>query len=291
MRVLLAIEAFKSSEWAVRAITNQMKPDDAEVSILHVIPRYASPETVSRAREFAAKVEAQLKRSGFKAAAAIAEGDPRSIVVDHASRWKADLIVVGSDGRPGFARFLTRSAAADIARRSPCSVQVVRTPVAQSRILLVTNDSRDGSEDSQGALQQLIAQKIPQGTEVRVLQLIEALPLLADGHVWRSGEELANARQEQYRKAESFLQHAAQALRSAGFQASTAIGQRISASTVTDTAKQWHAGLIMMGSSNPTEDDLRFARVSAEIAGQETWSVQIARTVPIPSPRQEEVLV
>ena len=41
MRVLLAIEAFKSSEWAVQAITNQMKPGNAEVSILHVIPRYA----------------------------------------------------------------------------------------------------------------------------------------------------------------------------------------------------------------------------------------------------------
>ena len=170
---------------------------------------------MSQAREFAARVETQLRLAGFKAAAAIAEGDPRSVVIDHASRWKADLIVMGSDGRAGFARFLTRSAAADIARRSPCSVQVVHAhPVAQSRILLII---QDGSEVSQGALQQLIAQKIPQGTEVRVLQLIEALPLLADGHVWRSGEELANARQEQYRKAESSLLHSAQALRSAGF--------------------------------------------------------------------------
>jgi nucleotide-binding universal stress UspA family protein len=272
-----------------------MKPGNAEVSILHVIPRYASPETVSQARAFAARVETQLRLAGFKAAAAIAEGDPRSVVIDHASRWKADLIVMGSDGRAGLARFLTPSTAAHIARRSSCSVQVVRTPVAQSRILLIMNGSEgrlgDGSEISQGALQQLISQKRPEGTEVRILHLIEALPLLADGQVWRSNEELADARQKQYREAESSLLHSAQALRSAGFQTSTVIGQSIDASTVTDTAKRWRAELIMMGSYNPTEDgDLQFARVAAEIAGQETWSVQIARTEAIASPRREEVL-
>jgi nucleotide-binding universal stress UspA family protein len=247
---------------------------------------------VSQAREFAAKVEAQLTRVGFKADAAIAEGDPRSVVSDHASRWKADLIVVGSDGRPGFARFLTRSAATDIARRSSCSVQVVRTPVAQSRILLIMNGSGDGSEISQGALQQLIAQKKPQGTEVRILNLIEALPLLADGQVWQSDDALANARQQQYRKAESSLLHSAETLRSAGFQASTVIGQNINASTVTDTAKRWQAGLIMLASYDPKENsDLPFARVAAEIAGQETWSVQIARPLAIPTPKYEEALV
>lgn len=274
MRVLLAIETPQSSERAVNAIVHQMDPANTEVSILRVLPRSSSVQLLKEAREHAAQVENRLVQAGFPAQAAVAEGDPEDTVVDHASRWKADLIVVGAHERTGLSRFLKKSFADAIARRSPCSVQVVRTPSVHSKILLAIDDS----ESCEAALRQLIAQNQPQETEVRVLHMIEPMPLIPDGQVWHSDAELAVARQEQYRNAEGLARRAAETLRDAGFQVSTVIEKGNPKSVVMDSAKRWQAGLIMFGSQcRKGLDRVPMGNVSRDVAVQATCSVQITR--------------
>jgi nucleotide-binding universal stress UspA family protein len=53
-------------------------------------------------------------------------GDPRSVILDLAHTWSADLIVLGSHGRRGWDRFLMGSVAEGVAVHAHCSVEVIR---------------------------------------------------------------------------------------------------------------------------------------------------------------------
>lgn len=54
------------------------------------------------------------------------EGNPKSVVVDFAEEWNADLIVTGSHGRGFWGRMLMGSVSDAIVKHAPCSVLVVR---------------------------------------------------------------------------------------------------------------------------------------------------------------------
>ena len=53
-------------------------------------------------------------------------GDPRTILLDEAKSWEADLIVVGSHGRQGFEQLLLGSVSESVAMHANCSVEVIR---------------------------------------------------------------------------------------------------------------------------------------------------------------------
>jgi nucleotide-binding universal stress UspA family protein len=52
-------------------------------------------------------------------------GDPRTVILDCAETWPADLIVLGSHGRRGLDRFLMGSVAESVAIHAHCSVEVI----------------------------------------------------------------------------------------------------------------------------------------------------------------------
>lgn len=57
-------------------------------------------------------------------------GPPRSVILDEAESWGADLIVVGSHGYGRWERFLLGSVSQSIVSHAKCSVEVVRCPHA-----------------------------------------------------------------------------------------------------------------------------------------------------------------
>jgi len=143
MRILLAIDDSKFSEAAAQAVVAQARRPDAEVRVLHVI----EPPTILVAREmgtYASAMEAEwqkhrkqaeelvantakiLREAGLKASTAVEQGDPKSRILDTASEWPADLIVLGSHGRKGLDRFLLGSVSEAVVRHAPCSVEIVR---------------------------------------------------------------------------------------------------------------------------------------------------------------------
>ncbi|HTH51980.1 MAG TPA: universal stress protein [Pyrinomonadaceae bacterium] len=56
-----------------------------------------------------------------------ARGNPASAIVDEASDWHADLIVVGSHGHGFWGRALLGSVSDAVVHNAPCSVMVVRS--------------------------------------------------------------------------------------------------------------------------------------------------------------------
>lgn len=145
MKILLGVDDSKFSEAALQAVIAQHRSQEAEVRVLHVVQPIAVSEPPQMSARYTPELEDQMKQAqklvdravqtlrgaGFKAQAAVEKGDIRERIIDSASEWHADLIVVGSHGRGGLRRFLLGSVAEFVARHAPCSVEIVRLPAKQ----------------------------------------------------------------------------------------------------------------------------------------------------------------
>jgi len=136
MRVLLAVDDSSFSEAATQAAMAQCSPQDTDFLVLNVVdlklpipPLYAEEfrqESLRHGREVVVHTKRELSDAGFKAETIVEEGDPKQKIIDRATNWKADLIIMGCHGWKGIDRFLMGSVSEAVARSAPCSVEVVR---------------------------------------------------------------------------------------------------------------------------------------------------------------------
>lgn len=150
MKILLAIDDSPYSKEATRTLLAQFRSQDAEVRILSVVepisvyisadafphftPQVAEIEEdrKKQAADLVNQVANQLREAGFKTGQLVDFGDAKARIIDNATKWGADLIVVGSHGWKGLNRFLLGSVSEAVARHAPCSVEIVRMHPASS---------------------------------------------------------------------------------------------------------------------------------------------------------------
>jgi nucleotide-binding universal stress UspA family protein len=151
MRILLPVDDSPYSQEAVRSLVAEFQTRGTEVRVLHVIESVAAYLTADMVPEIVvdtAKIEAErlkqsttlvadtarkLRDAGFATSEAVERGDPKSVILDVAEEWHADLIVLGSHGLKGLNRFLLGSVSDAVSRHAACSVQVVRVRPVASR--------------------------------------------------------------------------------------------------------------------------------------------------------------
>jgi nucleotide-binding universal stress UspA family protein len=145
VKILLAIDDAEFSEVAANAIIDQVKTNGTKIRLLHVREPFPvalaeqmggkdSPDfTAARlklrdqAEAFLSQAADTLHTAGFEASCSLDEGDARQVILDHAERWAADLIVVGSHRRTGIKGLLMGSVSEAVSHYAHCSVQIVRT--------------------------------------------------------------------------------------------------------------------------------------------------------------------
>ena len=144
MKVLLAVDESPFSQEAVQRVIDQFRPKDTQVQVVNVIepigayfsaegfPHLTSDtpiverEREKQAGELVQNVCSKLGKAGFRNSKIVLRGDARAAILDHASEWNPDLIVVGSYGLKGLNRLLMGSVSDAVARHAACSVQIVR---------------------------------------------------------------------------------------------------------------------------------------------------------------------
>jgi nucleotide-binding universal stress UspA family protein len=84
--------------------------------------------SLKQGEELVQKAEEPLIKAGYQVHTSVKEGNPKITIVEDASKWKADLIILGSHGRTGLDRILMGSVSEAVARYAPCSVEIVRMP-------------------------------------------------------------------------------------------------------------------------------------------------------------------
>lgn len=142
MKILLAIDDSKYSRAAAQMVLAQATPGDTEVRVLNVVPIMTNqlPEMIASqpgaergrdaqrkpAEELVTKTAELVRSRGIKVTTAVEFGNPKAKIIDAAEKWGADLIVMGSHGHKGLARFLLGSVPDAVMRHARCSVQIVR---------------------------------------------------------------------------------------------------------------------------------------------------------------------
>lgn len=142
MKILLAVDGSLPSQHAIDEVARRPWPSQSTIRVLSVIQPYTPPATefvlAGATMEEMRRLQA-LEAEGLTSRAAeaimsasvsletiVREGDPRATIVDEATEWGADLIIVGSHGRTGVKRWLLGSVANAVVSHSPCSVEVIR---------------------------------------------------------------------------------------------------------------------------------------------------------------------
>jgi nucleotide-binding universal stress UspA family protein len=133
MKILVA---YDGSEASGRALTRVAQfAAGGDVTVISVVPlqpsgpRSAGPvaggDVEEHGRELAEAV-AKLKELGIEAKTIEAVGHVAESIVDEAERGGFELIVVGSRGHHGVARFLLGSTSSRVVSHAHCDVLVVR---------------------------------------------------------------------------------------------------------------------------------------------------------------------
>jgi nucleotide-binding universal stress UspA family protein len=147
--VLYASDFSAASRRAFRTAISIAKSAGAKLTIVHVlgpvvptvpeqyIDAIALDQLDKQLRQWAARemngLAGQARKAGIRVTALHRRGDPADQIVRAARATRADLIVMGTQGRRGVARFFLGSVAERVIATAPCPVVTVRQAAAGAR--------------------------------------------------------------------------------------------------------------------------------------------------------------
>jgi len=129
----------------------------------------------------------------------------------------------------------------------------------------------DGSRFSEAATQAVIAQYQPQGTEIKVLNVVD-LPIPIPTSYGAGFRELS------LKHGQEVVHHAESLLSKAGFKTETVVEEGYPSSKIIDQAKRWKADAIVMGShGRKGVDRFLMGSVAETVSRHASCSVEIVR--------------
>jgi len=147
MKILLAVDGSPCSDAAVEEVGRRPWPEGSSVKVLSAfeLPTPPTPEAWALPINYFEEMDAALRKQAQMIVERALEklksrvnkiaidgqclpGPPRTVILDEAEDWGADLIVVGSHGYNAWERFLLGSVSQSVISHAKCSVEVVRCP-------------------------------------------------------------------------------------------------------------------------------------------------------------------
>jgi len=147
-KILLATDGSEFSERAARSIAERPWLAGTEIEVLSVVELHLGAtqalfeppfvendqlelqraQSMKRAEEAVASAVEILAKAFPKVEESISVllDGPKTVIINEAERWDADLIVLGSHGHRGIERFLLGSVSEGVALHAKCSVEVIR---------------------------------------------------------------------------------------------------------------------------------------------------------------------
>jgi nucleotide-binding universal stress UspA family protein len=144
-RILVAVDGSKMSDVALTEALKLAKEQHADLRLLHVAD-VTPPPTINSAsyldydlfrdamlkagRDVVRRAESVARTAGLSVESGVVEAIAHDIsgsIVGDASRWHADLVVMGTHGRSGLERLVLGSVAESVARHAPVPVLLVKS--------------------------------------------------------------------------------------------------------------------------------------------------------------------
>lgn len=248
---------------------------DRVVSIVDQANRQVS-EALKQANELVLSASLRLKSyfPTWQVDGKVLAGTPAAELIRKAEEWKADLIVVGSQGRSAIGRLVLGSVSLEVASKSRCSVRIGRQTTAPAerkelRILI----GLDGSSGAERAVRKVLMRPWPEGTELRIVAVddgvspikIADMVTVSDNHV----------REDTSITADRMIKLAT----AKGLTVSAGIKKGDPQRILIAKAREWEADSIVIGSRGTSNTPQGFfgSSVSTGLAADAECSVEIVR--------------
>ena len=146
MKILLATDGSANSNVAVEDVALRPFPINTEVRIVSAyesVPRIMTIDPIGVSEEYYAEADQNALKAAENATENAAKtlhqknplliitkvigvGSPKSVILEEAEKFDADLIIVGSHGYGAVERFMLGSVSHAVALYAKCSVEIVR---------------------------------------------------------------------------------------------------------------------------------------------------------------------
>jgi nucleotide-binding universal stress UspA family protein len=136
MKILVAFDNSDPSLKALGKALDMAKKEKVELTLMNVYPDFPEDEgglkrvsstMVKMAEETIARGKLEAEKAGITVSTVIEGGfSAADNIIQHASKNKIDLIVLGHKSKGGLERLLVGSVAGKVVTYAPCSVLIVR---------------------------------------------------------------------------------------------------------------------------------------------------------------------
>ncbi len=161
MKIILAIDGSKNSEWAVDFLLKIPLAEIPQISVLQVVPekKHITPfldsvyhklykdaiqekidKDILSAEAQTTRIVEQLKSRWNDVESIIEKGQVSDKIIEKAKGEKADLIILGSRGLSKAKSFFLGGVSQKVATYAPCSVLVVKKRISTFKKVLIATD-------------------------------------------------------------------------------------------------------------------------------------------------------
>lgn len=201
-------------------------------------------------------------------------GTPASELMRKAEEWRAELIVVGSQGRSAIGRLILGSVSLQVASESRCSVRIGRRRAEKGnqiepRILI----GLDGSPGAERAIRNVLMRAWPEGTELRIIAVDDGVSTIRIADVVSASGK--HVREDTSVTASRLIKLAG----ARGLNVSAGIKRGDPQRVLIAEAREWEADCIVIGSRGSSNTPRGFfaGSVSTGLAANAECSIEILR--------------
>jgi nucleotide-binding universal stress UspA family protein len=306
MKVLIAIDESRYSDLALESVKLRVWDPATEFCVCSIVPDSDSSRFLNETQQIAVQraqrqqfqyfnsiVKAKVQELKWVLPGNPVQGEVRvgpvaESIIDLAIELETDLIVLGSHGRRGMARYALGSVVESVATAAPCAIEIIRMSHSPSQ----TNDDQvpavlvqnrfllgyDGSANAKAAIDWVAHSQWMPDQEFVVLTVLA--PPDDDRLSVKNRRANIKARSEILKDAERILESAITPLRQNPNLrlVQPEVCEGYAAETILRFAEQWCADVIILGAhaAAPTENPL-FGSVARHVAADAPCSVRILR--------------
>jgi len=250
MKILIAYDGSSHADAAIDDLRRAGLPRVAE-AIVVCVRQEAMTQEEAQTLAHAASRRVQSYFPSWKAQTEVRSGAPAWELIRMADDWRADLLVVGSQGRSALGRLLLGSVSQKVATEARCSVRVARNSVRELDAPVRVIIGIDGSVYSDAAADEVARRHWPEGSVVKAVSVVR-LPFTPTEETRSLPDSYySQLEQAEIAKAQTAISGAIAHLKQSGItqpEIESEIIMGDAREKILDEAAQWEADLIVLGS-------------------------------------------
>ncbi|GER94769.1 universal stress protein [hot springs metagenome] len=294
MKILLAIDGSAQSENAVRFLLKFNFSHNDEIMVLNVISHVPFKDDresyYARLKQIKQEIGPQildsainiLKPLNTKISTALLDGYPDRIILEAASEFGADLIVMGARGLKGIKSLMVGSVTRSVSINSQMPVLVVKSSQLETTDTLKVVYATDGSNFSINTGKFLSKIPFNDDAEITIINVIPSAYMDIPERYWmevdeKIKDEIAKIREIEFKVADKIIEDAREVLRSRFSKIKVSIKFGDPSLEILNEAEQSMTDIIAVGSSGMRGVKGMLGSVSRSILGHAKCSVLIGK--------------